>query len=149
MRVDRLLGEQGIRRDTPEGRRSFEARMEQARAQEIDGARWAPVRRGWCLGTEEFRREWLGRIQGRLGEAHCGELRRETVEAKAEDIIAAELRRRKWSESDWAQRHKSDPGKLEVAARLRRETTLPVRWIAARLHLGTWKSATARLRDWK
>jgi hypothetical protein len=38
-----------------------------------------------------------------------------------------------------------DPAKLALAARWRRETTLSLRAIAARVHLGTSKSASARL----
>ena len=42
-------------------------------------------------------------------------------------------------------RAKSDPAKLHIAERLRRETTLPLKAIAGRVHLGTSKSANARL----
>jgi len=38
-----------------------------------------------------------------------------------------------------------DAGKLEIAARVRRETTLTLEEIAHRLHLGTPRSARARL----
>jgi hypothetical protein len=44
-----------------------------------------------------------------------------------------------------AARRKSDPGKLALAARLRQETTLTIKGLAARVHLGTSKSANARL----
>ena len=40
----------------------------------------------------------------------------------------------------------NDPLKLEIAARLRRETTLTVKAIAKRVHLGTSKGANANLR---
>jgi hypothetical protein len=46
------------------------------------------------------------------------------------------------------QRHKGDPGKLALAGKLRRETTLPMKWIAKRLSLGTWKSASVRICKW-
>jgi hypothetical protein len=52
-------------------------------------------------------------------------------------IIAEELARRGWQESEWAPRRRSDPGKLASAARLRSETTLPIKWIAARVQIGT------------
>jgi len=42
-------------------------------------------------------------------------------------------------ESEWATRRRSDPGKLAIAARLRSETTLPIKWIAARVQIGTAK----------
>ena len=62
--------------------------------------------------------------------------------------MAEELLRRGWTEADLAARRKSDPGKLAISARLRRETTLPIRRIATRVHLGTSKSANARLHAW-
>ena len=39
----------------------------------------------------------------------------------------------------------NDPIKLELAARLRRETTLTIKAIAERVHLGTSKGANANL----
>jgi hypothetical protein len=75
----------------------------------------------------------------------CGELHRETAEQKANRIIGEELVYRHWQESDLAVRPRSDPGKLAIAARLRKETTLPIRWIAARVKIGTPKGAKAVL----
>jgi hypothetical protein len=46
-------------------------------------------------------------------------------------------------------RPKSDPEKLRIAARRRRDTTLAIRWIAKQLWLGTRKSATTRLQEYK
>lgn len=46
----------------------------------------------------------------------------------------------------WVERRrKGDPEKLEIAARLRRETTLTIKAIAARVWLGTSKAANSRL----
>jgi len=45
-------------------------------------------------------------------------------------------------------RRKSDPAKLAIGARLRKETTLSIKGIATRLHVGTSKSANARLHHW-
>jgi hypothetical protein len=53
-----------------------------------------------------------------------------------------------WTEAQLVERRKSDPAKLALAARLRRETTLTVGWIAQRLHLGTRKSAAVKLHRW-
>ena len=52
---------------------------------------------------------------------------------------------RGWPPAELASRRKHDPAKLEIAARLRRETTLPVKQTTTRLHLGTPKSASVRL----
>ena len=80
---------------------------------------------------------------------HAGALRWENADAKAEGIVAQELPPLGCKEADLARRPKSDPGKLELAARLRRETTLIVKAIAARLHLGARKSARTRLQQRK
>ncbi len=98
------------------------------------------IRRGWCLGSAEFKTGLLEHLEGRLGEQHAGELKRESAESKAERIIREELKRLKWGQNDLSQRPKSDPAKLSIAARLRRETTLTLPRIAARLEMGSWKS---------
>src|ERR1017187_7977418 len=84
-------------------------------------------------------------MEGKLGESQSGELHRETAEQRANPIIAEELARRGWPESEWATRRRSDPGKLAIAARLRSETTLPIKWIAARGQIGTAKGAKSVL----
>lgn len=148
VRVDRLLGEHGIVADTAAGRAEFECRMEARRQEEMDEAECEPVRQGWCLGSEAFRKELLERMEGRLGESHAGELKRESAEVRAERILAEELGRLGWTDAHLRERRQSDPAKLALAARLRRETTLTVGWIAHRLHLGTRKSAAVKLHRW-
>ena len=148
MRVDRLLGEHGITADTAAGRRQLEMRMEARRRQEADDGEFEPLRRGWCLGGEGFRKEMLERMEGRLGEHHAGDMKRASAEVRAERVIAEELRRLGWTEAELRGRRKSDPDKLAMASRLRRETTLTVGWIAQRLALGTRKSAVMKLHRW-
>ena len=72
IRVDRLLGEHGIEQDTAAGRQEFERQMEQRRLEEMDEEILQAFRRGWCLGGEEFRREMLEQMEGKLGEPHAG-----------------------------------------------------------------------------
>ena len=110
------------------GERHLEAR----RLEEEDQEALQPLRRGWCLGSEEFRQRMLGLIKGKLGENPAGELHRETAEQKGKRIIGEELARRGCQESD-------------PAARLRKETTLTVNWIAARAQIGTTKGAKSVL----
>jgi hypothetical protein len=43
------------------------------------------------------------------------------------------------------ERAKGDPQKLEIAVRLRKQTTLTIRQIAERLRVGSWKSLNHRL----
>jgi len=44
-----------------------------------------------------------------------------------------------------ALRRKSDPVKMVLARRLRRETTMPLKWICERLEMGSWKAIHQRL----
>jgi hypothetical protein len=143
--VDRLLGEHGLPGDSQAARREFGARMEARRTAELD-REWKPVRRGWCLGGPEFRRELVAALRGRIGPQHGGEERRESEEAWAEQLLAEELRRRRWSAAALTQRRKGDAQKLKLARRLRQETTMTLQWIANRLHMGAAGSLANLLR---
>ena len=145
IRVDRLLGEHRIQQDTPAARQRFEQRMEARRREETDPETFKVLRHGWCLGSEAFKKEMLQRMEGSLGGHHAGELHRQAADAKAERIIAEELQQRGWREEHLVVRRKNDPAKLDIATRLRKETTLPIKAIADRIHLGTSKSANMKL----
>jgi putative transposase len=144
LEVRRLLGETGIPRDSAAGRRQFERWLELRRREEEPGA-WQGLRRGWCVGGETFRKELLAQIAGRSGESHYGEAVREAAEEKAQRVVAEELKRLKWRETDLAARRKGDPGKVRMARRLRAETTMTLKWIAERLKMGAWTHVTNRL----
>jgi len=148
VRVDRLLAEHGLGGDSATNRQEFERRMEARRLADADEETFRVLRRGWCLGSGAFKQEMLAQMAGQLGENHSGQMRLESAEAKAAGILGEELARLGWTEQDLAVRRKSDPEKLRIAARLRRETTLSVKAIAARMHLGTSRSANARLHQW-
>ena len=135
LRVERLLGEYRIPRDSARGRRQLEAALEERRAEEA-GADYKTLRRGWCLGTESFRKELLEQMKERMGAEHYGAERQETLQEHAEGIVAEELKRRNWGEEELAQRAKGDAQKVAMAVRLRGETAVTVRWIAERLRMG-------------
>lgn len=136
LRVDRLLGEYGVAKDSPAGRQQLERALEERRGAE-EGGEFQPIRRGWCLGEAKFRQELLAQMSERLGAEHYGEERAARAEAQAEEIIAAELKRRRWAEADLKTRPKGDAAKVALAARLRAETTMTVGWIAERLGMGS------------
>ena len=82
LRVDRLLGERGIPKDSPAGRQRLEQALEERRGAE-EGEEFKPIRRGWCLGEEAFRKELLAQMGERLGAEHYGEERTEAGAALA------------------------------------------------------------------
>jgi hypothetical protein len=140
-RVDRLLGEHGIQQDTHTALQEFERRMEARRLDEADEAAPKVFRRGGCLGSEDLRRQILEPRDGKLGEHHSGELRRESAEAKAERSVAEEPARLGWHENQLATGRKSDPVNLAIAARRRAETTLWIKDLDPRGPLGTSRGA--------
>jgi hypothetical protein len=137
LRTDRLLGEHGIQRESRSGRKQFAGRMEARRNQEADSDSKS-VRRGWYLGSLQFRRELLGRMKGQLAEHHFGPERAGTEEETAEAVIAEGVKEMKWDEAELRARRKGDPGKVKLAARLRAETAVTLKWIARGLEMGSW-----------
>jgi hypothetical protein len=137
LRVDRLFGEKGIPKDSPAGRAQFALLMERRRQQE-EQSDYRDIRRGWCLGSEEFRKELLASAVERVGPNHYGKERQETGEQKAQRILDEEAKRLGWDEGELAKRSKGDPGKVAMARRLRQESTMSLKWIAQRLQMGSW-----------
>jgi len=133
LRVDRLLGEWGIAEDSASGREQFAKHMETRRRAEGAGE-YEP--RGWCLGSEEFRKELLAQVNELASPKHAGEDIKESALAKAERIAQEELQNLHWTVEDLHGRRKSDSQKIRIAARLRRETTMTLEWIANRLYMG-------------
>jgi putative transposase len=137
LQVARLLGECKIPKDSAAGRREFARQME-ARAQENHEKEWRAIRRGWCLGDEEFREELLEQMEGLGGEYHHREELNESAAYRAQVIIKEELKKLKWKEEDLLDARKGDKRKLKMALRLRRETTLSLKEIAGSLSMGSW-----------
>ncbi len=119
-----------------------------------------PVRAG-LLGADErllrypwssfpFREEMLERAGAKAASNHeDSQLRQESAEARGRNIFAEELKRRQWTERALKARRKSDPEKLAIATRMRKETILPMRTIAQLVGLGTTNAANANLQAWK
>ncbi len=143
--VDRVLGEAGIPKDSPAGRAEFGKRME-LRRWEDDEQTYQKVRRGWALGSEEFRAELLDAMKTTNAEHINGEELRQSEEQRAEQIVREELRRLGWTSQQLRTTLKGDPRKLRIARRLRQETTMTWAWITTRLHTGVWRHLTNRLR---
>ena len=112
--------------------------MELSRPTENGTGQYKSLRWGWCLGDKRFRKELLVQMAERVGESHYGAERQESGEAKAEQIVAEDLGRRKWEETNLVKRRKGDREKVKIALRLRRESIMTLKWIAQRLHMGSW-----------
>jgi REP element-mobilizing transposase RayT len=145
LRVDRVLGEHGIKADDLRGRREFERRMETQRQVDPTGA--AKVMRGnWRVGGEDFLHRLLERWQGKLKEHHGGSERLDTEIERARRLLKNELTHAGWSLGQLEKERKGHPVKVAIAQRLREQTAMPLKWIAAELRMGTWTYANYLLR---
>ncbi len=134
--VERLFAAAGLSGDSAEARRTFAELLESRRvAPEPD--LWRALRRGWCFGDEAFRAELLSRLRATVPDNRRGPVPPEAQVQLGRMLVAEELARRGWSAEELARRRKTDPEKVLIARRLRRETTLSLRWIAAALHMGS------------
>src|SRR5439155_24074878 len=120
-------------------------KVEQRRGEEA-GADYRGIRRGWCLGEEEFRKELLDQMGERVGENHYAQERQESSEEKARGILAAEMKRLGWTQAELKVRRKGDAGKVKMASRLRAETTMTLKRIAKALQMGEIGRASCRER---
>ena len=80
----------------------------------------------------------LGKWDGKTGEHHGRRERSETESEKARRLIASELARVGWSVEQLAREQKGATVKIAIARRLRQETTMPLKWIALEMRMGTW-----------
>ena len=75
---------------------------------------------------------------GRLRATHYGAERRETQEATACGLLQEEMGRLGWDKAVLRQVSKGDERKVGIAMRLRKETTMSLKWIAQHLEMGSW-----------
>lgn len=148
LRVDRLLGEYRIGRDSVAGRRQLERAVEARRGAE-ESSDYRQIREGWFVGDEEFERELLAQMAPGIKGHHYGEERAGGREAVAERIVQEELLRRRWGAGELERRAKGDLEKVRIAQRLREETMVTMEWIAQRLVMGSVGYVNNRLYLWR
>ncbi len=73
----------------------------------------------------------------------------ESDEQKALTIVEKEFRRRRWTRDQLTRWRKGDKRKVRIALRLRRDTTMTLKWMAEQLAMGTWANVARRLCETK
>ncbi len=146
LRVDRVFGEHGVVRDNRRERLEFSRRMEALRLEKTDEQEYGQIRRGWRFGSEEFVARTLDRIEGIFSESQTRREQQESMEQRAKRIVTEELRKAGWKAQQLPAERKGHPVKVNLARRLRRETTVPLKWIAENLFMGTWTHVANLLR---
>jgi hypothetical protein len=137
IRVDRVFGEHGIRRDESRGMLEFERRMESQRLLEKSKeSRYKEFRRGRRFSSEEFVARMLDRIDGTYGESLARREPVEGMERRGEQIAVQGLRAAEWDAERFLKERKGHPVKVRLARKLRSETTMTAQWIAENLSVG-------------
>ncbi len=149
LEVSRVLGEWGWG-DAGAGRRAYQRYLvDRAREERRDRAKrddiYAPIRRGWCLGREEFRQallEGAGEklLSGQRARSLGGAAVSEHAEHQAVKLLGDALRDlgatleevRRWP---W-----TDPRKRSLARLVRSQTTVTNAWVGQ--HLGGGHDST-------
>ena len=67
-------------------------------------------------------------MKEQMGAEHYGAERQETAASQAEEMVAEELNRHSWLEEDLGRRAKGNAVKVALAARLRAETMMTMKW---------------------
>jgi REP element-mobilizing transposase RayT len=150
IRRGKVLGSLGLAETDAKG---YEAYMEgrvlelgiKAGRRELE-EQWKSLRRGWYVGKPTFvekLQRWLGRAaQGRKRESQSGAARQAHDQAAAEKLLAAGLDALGLSSGQFSQLPKAAPEKVAMAWWLRRRTTVPLRWVCERLHMGHYTRAS-------
>lgn len=136
LRVDRLLGEHGLERDTAANRREFARRMAAMCPVDLAGEN-RPLRRGWKLGAEDFLDHLVDKITKEDKGTEPARDRREVDHILAQRLAADCLREVGWKLCDLEKNRKGDPVKVEIARQLRAQTPMTREWIAQHLRMGS------------
>lgn len=131
-----------------EGWRGYLERLRQLALDPAEQERlgFAAMSRGWAIGTHAWR-QTVARdhahltINPGLGAAEARALREAVWDARLSELLIEVGRTHEGA----AQAAKSEPWKIEIAARLRRETRAAIAWLAGRLHMGSPNSVRVYL----
>jgi REP element-mobilizing transposase RayT len=128
--------------ELPESRESAEHLVGRLEALRRSGDRMdePELRRGWLFGPPAFKSAMMTLQQAARNGPASG-ARRPPLDfdaARAEAIVQEELKHTGWTDTLLQETVKNHPRKVAIAARVRAETTASLRWVAARLNMGSW-----------
>ncbi len=107
---------------------------------EEESRHWEALKRGWYLGSENFRdrlMDWAnGVVRGRRRQSYSGEALGRHDEAHAEQLLKAGMEQLELNESKVLALRKNDARKQALAWLIRSRTVLGDEWIVSRLRMG-------------
>lgn len=141
LEVSRVMGELGWR-DRASDRRAYGQRLEERAREGVSEESLKEMRRGWLLGGETFRDRVLDWMEKRSDAGKGRKVRREESDhdhgqRQAERIIQATLEALGVEEAELLGARKGDWRKRLIGQRVRVETSVSLRWLTARLKMGS------------
>ena len=145
--VNKVLGELGEHQDNPKGGLAYELYIEELakkyhKKDELNNfnEEWKVLRRGWYLGSENFRSrltKLLAKvIGGKQKGTYFGDERRAHDEVQAERLLREGLKALKLGKQDLQSSTKGMPEKQVLAWWLRKNTAVSRKWISEHLDMG-------------
>ena len=147
LETERVMGDMGIQNDTYYGRKRYKEYLEERvsllqhpQSRKVMDAEWQSIRRGWYLGSEEFRDQLIDRLgyvisSCRRG-SHDGEAVRTHDEAAAQQMLNDGLQLLGITNDDLATLPKNAVAKSALAWVIRKQTTMTNAWISDKLQMG-------------
>jgi putative transposase len=139
------------REDDTQGRRGYLEHLEKrVREEGAEAGRTLPegqslqstLRRGWCFGTEAFKAKLLELAERALKKGSkrknyaAAEEVKQHSEVRAEAVVKSGMKVCKLDTKALEALPRGDERKVLIALAVKRETTVPLDWIAARMHMG-------------
>ena len=102
------------------------------------------MNRGWCIGTMAFKKAVAAELKQPNGVMRLEhEQLKEFNEQRWELYLAEALKALKKSEADATDDKLSDPWKLAIASKMKRETSVSNKWLSERLHMGVARGVSS------
>jgi len=156
--TERVLGDIGIDRDDWRGRREYATYLEGRKLElwtrvgrkELE-REWKSIRRGWYLGSDEFRDRLQNRLEGMLKrhrrDSYDGEAVRYHNETGALHLLERGLEALGIRQADLHALPKNERRKAILAWLIRKNTTMSSEWISRQLDMGHISNVTNYIRD--
>jgi putative transposase len=150
LRRDRVMGALGLQANQRRGyeahleRRVLELGLKQGRLELEE--KWRALRRGWYIGDDDFfetlKRRLGALLKDKKRESHSGGAKRAHDHVAAQELLERGLATLAIERGRLAKMPKNAPEKTALAWWLRRETTVPLRWVAQTLAMGHYTRVT-------
>jgi putative transposase len=146
------LAHSGDLADTPAGRRKYfeylDWLQEDASAQRA--LKFESMASGWAIGPVGFKKAVLGEHREAAAALKRGDPETTNLaEMVRQDALAEALRLAGRKREDLFQAGKSEPWKLDIAAKLKATTTATNRWLGENLNLGALHEVSRKLNRWE